>query len=43
VKAGQIAASFEDAGATWWIEALWDEPDFEKVLSRVRAGPPVQK
>jgi hypothetical protein len=40
VKAGQIAASFEDAGATWWIEAMWDEPDFEKVLSRVRAGPP---
>lgn len=43
VKAGQIATSYEEAGATWWIEALWDEPDFEKVLSRVRAGPPVQK
>ena len=43
VKAGQIATSYEEAGATWWIEALWDEPNFEKVLSRVKAGPPVQK
>ena len=28
-----------EAGATWWVEGLWGEPD-EKVLERIRLGPP---
>ncbi len=31
---------FKDAGATWWIEASWTEPDMDKVLKRIRQGPP---
>lgn len=37
----QIVSSYREAGATWWIEALWDEPDLEKVLSRIKLGPPL--
>ncbi len=29
-----------EAGATWWIEGLWDAP-VEAVTGRVRRGPPV--
>ena len=29
-----------EAGATWWVEELWDAPK-EKVLERIRQGPPV--
>jgi hypothetical protein len=29
-----------EAGATWWIEGLWGEPE-EKVIERIRIGPPV--
>ncbi len=29
-----------DAGATWWIEGLWDAP-VEAVTERIRRGPPV--
>jgi hypothetical protein len=39
-KSAQIIAEYEDAGATWWIETLWDEPDQEIVLSRIKHGPP---
>lgn len=39
VKAAELLASYQDAGATWWIEALWSEPDLEKVLSRIKMGP----
>lgn len=28
------------AGATWWIESLWETPDLTDVLRRVRQGPP---
>ena len=40
IKAAEIVASYRDAGATWWIEALWDEPDYEKVFARIKQGPP---
>ena len=40
-EAAQIVSSYREAGATWWIEALWDEPDLEKVLSRIKLGPPL--
>ncbi len=29
-----------DAGATWWIEAIWTAPDLDQVLARLRQGPP---
>jgi Luciferase-like monooxygenase len=29
-----------DAGATWWIEAMWTAPDLDAVLSRIKHGPP---
>jgi hypothetical protein len=29
-----------EAGATWWIEALWSAADLETVQLRVRQGPP---
>ena len=42
-RASQVVTSFKEAGATWWIEALWDEPDLEVALSRVRHGPPLSQ
>ena len=30
---------WQEAGATWWIEGLWDEPE-EAVVARIRQGPP---
>ena len=29
-----------EAGATWWIEAMWEQPDLKQVLERIRQGPP---
>jgi hypothetical protein len=29
-----------EAGATWWIESMWEEPVSEKWLQRIRQGPP---
>jgi len=30
---------WQEAGATWWIEGLWGEPE-EAVVARIRQGPP---
>jgi len=31
-----------DAGATWWIESRWEEPnDIETLRARIRQGPPM--
>lgn len=27
-------------GATWWIESMWERPEPEKVLARIKQGPP---
>lgn len=32
---------FADAGATWWIEALWSAKDKEALWARIKQGPPV--
>jgi alkanesulfonate monooxygenase SsuD/methylene tetrahydromethanopterin reductase-like flavin-dependent oxidoreductase (luciferase family) len=40
VKASGIIRPWLDAGATWWIEAMWDQPPMEDVLKRIRQGPP---
>lgn len=43
-KAASIIRPWEDAGATWWIEAMWNLADrrggLEAVQKRVRQGPP---
>jgi hypothetical protein len=31
---------WQQAGATWWIEALWEAPAQEDVLRRIQQGPP---
>jgi hypothetical protein len=31
--------SWREAGATWWVEGLWGEPE-ETVIERIRRGPP---
>jgi hypothetical protein len=38
--AAQIVRPWAEAGVTWWIEALWEEKEAEKVAARVRQGPP---
>lgn len=39
-KARDILSSWAEAGATWWIEALWGTEDPEKILERINQGPP---
>ncbi len=41
VKAASIVHPYADAGATWWLEAMWNEPEPERVLARIHQGPPV--
>lgn len=35
-------AEWTDAGATWWIEGLWESSE-EEVIQRIRQGPPDQR
>lgn len=39
-KASSIAQSWGAAGATWWLEALWEEKDSAAVWRRIQQGPP---
>ncbi|MGQ0600446.1 MAG: LLM class flavin-dependent oxidoreductase [Anaerolineales bacterium] len=39
-KAAAQVKQWADAGATWWIEALWGK-DLQAVLQRIKQGPPV--
>jgi alkanesulfonate monooxygenase SsuD/methylene tetrahydromethanopterin reductase-like flavin-dependent oxidoreductase (luciferase family) len=43
-RAAQTIRPWEEAGATWWIEALWGQPgqaqDLESVRARILQGPP---
>ena len=40
-RAQEIAASYRDAGATWWLEWLDDQRgSFSEMFERVKAGPP---
>ncbi len=38
--AKSLVKPFADAGATWWIESIWDSPDLNQVLKRAKQGPP---
>jgi hypothetical protein len=45
-KARAKVKPYADAGATWWLEAVWEsiyrEPgDVEPIRKRIAAGPPV--
>lgn len=31
---------YKDAGATWWLESMWQETDPQAVLLRIHQGPP---
>ena len=43
-RAAEISRAWADAGATWWIEALWSAPDqpidYTAVQQRIQQGPP---
>ncbi len=44
-KATAAIAAYEDAGATWWVEAVWSwlylpPRDIEGLRARIREGPP---
>ncbi|HEY3291495.1 MAG TPA: LLM class flavin-dependent oxidoreductase [Anaerolineae bacterium] len=42
-SAALITRNWEDAGATWWIEASWTTPGLAPVLERIKQGPPVHE
>lgn len=37
--ASERVARLAEAGATWWIESMWDKPTVESVRERIAAGP----
>lgn len=40
IEAGKIVRPYQQAGATWWIEAQWSATDLDEVGERIRQGPP---
>ena len=39
-KAWALIQPYADAGATWWLETMWEEPNGrEDVFARIRQGP----
>jgi hypothetical protein len=38
--AAEKARPWAEAGATWWIESMWETEDKNVWLERVRQGPP---
>lgn len=40
-RAAAIVHPYAEAGATWWLEAMWTDPNGpDEVLARLRQGPP---
>jgi alkanesulfonate monooxygenase SsuD/methylene tetrahydromethanopterin reductase-like flavin-dependent oxidoreductase (luciferase family) len=39
-SAAEVVRPYADAGATWWIEAMWQARSLDDVLERIRQGPP---
>lgn len=39
-EAGRMVAPLADAGATWWLETRWTNPDLAAVHRRLEQGPP---
>src|SRR5690606_6849217 len=40
VAAAAKVAPYATAGATWWLESMWEVESHDEVLARVKAGPP---
>jgi alkanesulfonate monooxygenase SsuD/methylene tetrahydromethanopterin reductase-like flavin-dependent oxidoreductase (luciferase family) len=38
-EAASIVLPYAEAGATWWLEAMWESRDLDEVLTRIRQGP----
>jgi alkanesulfonate monooxygenase SsuD/methylene tetrahydromethanopterin reductase-like flavin-dependent oxidoreductase (luciferase family) len=38
-QAAAVVRGWQEAGATWWIEAMWAASELEDVLARIRQGP----
>jgi alkanesulfonate monooxygenase SsuD/methylene tetrahydromethanopterin reductase-like flavin-dependent oxidoreductase (luciferase family) len=38
--AAATVAEYADAGATWWIESVWEHGSVESIRRRIEAGPP---
>jgi hypothetical protein len=39
-RAASIVRPYEDAGATWWLESMWEAKGLDSVLARITQGPP---
>lgn len=39
-RARAMVQEWEDAGATWWLEAMWNVSGEKNLLKRIRKGPP---
>lgn len=40
-RAAETVGPFAEAGATWWLESMWEEPNGpEELRERIRSGPP---
>jgi hypothetical protein len=35
-----LMRQWADVGATWWMEGMWSTPELDKVLARIKQGPP---
>jgi Luciferase-like monooxygenase len=35
-----LMRQWAEAGVTWWMEGMWSTPELEKVLARIKQGPP---
>jgi alkanesulfonate monooxygenase SsuD/methylene tetrahydromethanopterin reductase-like flavin-dependent oxidoreductase (luciferase family) len=41
LEAAKIVSQWAEAGATWWLEALWDANTQGDVRKRIQQGPPI--
>jgi hypothetical protein len=39
-KTASIVRPYVEAGATWWIEAMWSASELDSVRTRIKQGPP---
>jgi hypothetical protein len=39
-QAAALMRQWADVGATWWMEGMWSTPGLDKVLARIKQGPP---
>ncbi len=39
-RARELVRPYRDAGATWWLESMWEDKVPEHRLARIRQGPP---